>query len=132
MKYLLDTNICIYFLNQNKKIVRQLQKIPEADLAISLITVAELQFGAYNSTQIKSNLEKIRAFQNIVQSISLTTKITEKYAEIKAGLRKKGLPVDDFDILIGATAIVNGLTLITNNRQHFERLQGLSLENWTD
>jgi tRNA(fMet)-specific endonuclease VapC len=131
MKYLLDTDICIYFLKQNKKIVEKLQDTPEKDLAISVITVAELQFGAFNSKQTQNNLKKVEAFQDIVQTIILTPEITAEYARIKAELRQKGLPVADFDILIGATALVNGLILVTNNTQHFARLPNLPLENWS-
>jgi tRNA(fMet)-specific endonuclease VapC len=130
MKYLLDTDICVYFLNQNKKVVEKLQRLPEKDLAISVITVAELQFGAFNSEQIQNNLKKVEAFQNIIQTIMLTLEITTEYARIKADLRQKGAPIDDFDILIGATALVNGLILVTNNTQHFSRLPNLTLENW--
>ncbi|WP_411045011.1 PIN domain-containing protein [Treponema sp. TIM-1] len=60
MKYLLDTNICIYFLNQDKTIIERMNKIPVGDMAISIVTIAELQFGAFNSNKIKENLERIK------------------------------------------------------------------------
>ncbi|MDR2428253.1 MAG: PIN domain-containing protein [Candidatus Margulisbacteria bacterium] len=132
MKYLLDTNICIYFLNQNEKIVNKINKIADSDLAISIISLAELQFGAFNSQKIKSNLGKINAFQEALEIITLTPAITEKYADIKAMLRKTGQTVDDFDILIGATALVYDLILVTNNQQHFARMKKARLENWLE
>ncbi|GBR74200.1 toxin PIN domain [Candidatus Termititenax aidoneus] len=132
MKYLLDTNICIYFLNQNEKIVNKINKTSAADLAVSIISLAELQFGAFNSQKIKNNSKKITAFQEALEIITLTPAITEKYASIKAELHKTGQPVDDFDLLIGATAIVYDLILVTNNQQHFARMKEVQLENWLE
>ncbi|MCL2081310.1 MAG: type II toxin-antitoxin system VapC family toxin [Oscillospiraceae bacterium] len=130
MKYLLDTNICIYFLNKTEKIKEKIDKIPSDDISVSLITLAELQFGAYNSTHVQDNLRRVEFFEKTVQTVSLTSEITEEYARIKSKLRKSGRPVDDFDILIGATAIVGNLTLVTNNERHFAHMDGLRLENW--
>lgn len=130
MKYLIDTNICIYFLNNVPVIVDKLKCIPSDEIAISLITLAELQFGAYNSAKVESNLRRVGFLEETVNIVPLSTEVTRKYAEIKAELRKTGNPVDDFDILIGATAIANNLTLITNNTRHFSNMAGISLENW--
>jgi tRNA(fMet)-specific endonuclease VapC len=130
MKYLLDTNICIYFLNQDKTITEKMSKIPVDDLMISIVTIAELQFGAFNSNKIKENLERIRYIRSIIKVINLNMAITEEYAKIKSNLRKSGNTIDDFDILIGATAIVNNLTLVTNNQQHFNRIDNINIENW--
>jgi tRNA(fMet)-specific endonuclease VapC len=82
MSYLLDTNICIYYLNRKENIVSKIQQIPDSDISISIVTIAELQYGAYNSKRIQNNLEKINSFTEIVQTIPLTTEITDKYAEI--------------------------------------------------
>jgi tRNA(fMet)-specific endonuclease VapC len=130
MKYLLDTNICIYFLNGDKSITEKMNTIAITDMTISIVTVAELQFGAFNSNKIKENLERIKYLRNIIKTINLNTAITEEYAKIKANLRKSGNPIDDFDILIGATAIVNNLILVTNNELHFERIDNILIENW--
>jgi tRNA(fMet)-specific endonuclease VapC len=130
MKYLLDTDTCIYFLNREKSIVNKMNVIPVNDMAISIITIAELQFGAFNSHKIAENMERIKYLRSIINTINLNTKITEEYAEIKSNLRKSGAPIDDFDILIGATAIVNNLMLVTNNVQHFSRIKNITIENW--
>jgi tRNA(fMet)-specific endonuclease VapC len=130
MKYLLDTNICIYFLNQDKSITENMSKIFIADMATSIVTIAELQFGAFNSNKVKENLERIKYLRNIIKTINLNTAITEEYAKIKSSLRKSGNPIDDFDILIGATAIVNNLILVTNNELHFKRIDNIIIENW--
>jgi tRNA(fMet)-specific endonuclease VapC len=130
MKYLLDTNICIYFLNQDQSVTEKISKISADDMAISIITVAELQFGAFNSNKIKENLERITYLRNIMKTINLNAAITEEYAKIKSILRKSGNLIDDFDILIASTAIVNNLVLVTNNQQHFNRIDNLLTENW--
>jgi tRNA(fMet)-specific endonuclease VapC len=130
MKYLLDTNICIYFLNQDQSVTEKMGKISVDDMAISIITIAELQFGAFNSNKINENLERIKYLRNIMKTINLNTAITEEYAKIKSSLRKSGNLIDDFDILIGSTAIVNNLILVTNNQQHFDRIDNLLTENW--
>jgi tRNA(fMet)-specific endonuclease VapC len=92
-----------------------MNKIPIADMAISIITVAELQFGAFNSIKIDKNMERVKYLKDIMKTINLNTSITEEYARIKAKLRKSGCLIDDFDILIGSTAIVNNLILVTNS-----------------
>jgi tRNA(fMet)-specific endonuclease VapC len=130
MKYLLDTNICIYFLNQDQSVTEKMGKISVDDMAISIITIAELQFGAFNSNKINENLERIKYLRNIMKTININTAITEEYAKIKSSLRKSGNLIDDFDILIGSTAIVNNLILVTNNQQHFNRIDNLLTENW--
>jgi tRNA(fMet)-specific endonuclease VapC len=130
VKYLLDTNICVYFLNQDKKITEKMRGIPVGDMAVSIITIAELQFGAFNSSKPKENLERIRYIRGMIKTIALTVAITEEYAKIKSILRRSGNTVDDFDILIGSTAIANNLILVTNNLQHFNRMDNLIVENW--
>ena len=132
MRYLLDTNICIYFLNENANIVEKIGRLSNSEMAISIITLAELQFGAHNSSHVSRNLERIAFLTSTIAVLPLTSEITDRYAQIKALLRKIGQPVDDFDILIGATAIANSITLVTNNTQHFERMDGIVLENWME
>jgi tRNA(fMet)-specific endonuclease VapC len=130
MKYLLDTDICIYFLNRNTNVVEKMGCVNDSELAVSIITLAELQFGAYNSQRVQHNLERVAFLASSVTVLPLTPKVAELYAKNKAALRKAGNPVDDFDILIGTTAIANGLILVTNNEQHFIRMDGVVLENW--
>jgi tRNA(fMet)-specific endonuclease VapC len=130
MKYLLDTNICVYYLNQREPVVSTIARVDQGDLAISQITLAELQFGAHNSEHVQRNLERVSFLENSVQVLPLDSSVTLEFARMKAELRKAGTPIDDFDLFIGATAIVNGLTLVTNNTKHFQRLGNLSLENW--
>jgi tRNA(fMet)-specific endonuclease VapC len=130
MKYLLDTNTCIYFLNSDANIVEKIENLPESELAISIITLAELQFGAYNSGNVHRNLKRIAFLTASIPVLNLTPIITDCYGKLRTSLRKTGQTVDDFDILIGATAIVGNLILVTNNERHFEHMNEIVLENW--
>ncbi|MDR0819774.1 MAG: PIN domain-containing protein, partial [Oscillospiraceae bacterium] len=119
MKYLLDTDTCVYFLNRNEKVAERIGELVDGDAAISIITLAELQFGAYNSERVEQNLKRVEFLAQSAPILPLNETVTDCYARIKASLRKAGTPLADFDILIGATAIANNLTLVTNNDKHF-------------
>jgi tRNA(fMet)-specific endonuclease VapC len=94
--------------------------------------LAELQFGAHNSSHVENNMKRIEYFLDRVQLLELTPKTTDIYARIKASLRKSGNIIDDFDILIGATAIENSLTLVTDNERHFSRIEKIRIVNWLE
>jgi len=132
MSYLLDTNICIYFLKQHPGIIKRMEQCRDDEIAISIISLAELQFGAQNSSQVGNNIKRIEFFLERVQLLDLTPKTTDIFARIKASLRKSGNIIDDFDILIGATAIENDLTLVTDNERHFSRIEKIRMVNWLE
>jgi len=130
MSFLIDTNICIYFLKGMFDLVEKFDEIGIDNLYISEITIAELKFGAAKSEHpIKNKIvidELISKFNQIPIYKSL-----DIFAEEKARLQKNGNIVDDFDLLIGASAVANNMILVTNNEKHFKRLKGIQLENWT-
>jgi tRNA(fMet)-specific endonuclease VapC len=130
MSFLIDTNICICFLKGMFDLVEKFDEIGIDNLYISEITVAELKFGAAKSDHpIKNKIvieELISKFNQIPIYKSL-----DIFAEEKARLQKNGNIVDDFDLLIGATAVANNMILVTNNEKHFKRLNGIHIENWT-
>lgn len=97
---------------------------------ISEITLAELKYGALFSQKPKKHIEEIEKLLEFIRVIPITSSI-DLYAQEKARLRRAGMLIDDFDLMIGCTAISNDLTLVTNNTRHFNRLQGLKLEDWT-
>lgn len=130
MKYLLDTDICVYFLNRNKTIVDKIALLSIDDLAISSFNLTELLFGAYNSGHIKKNLERVYFFENMVEVLPFDRKAVENYAVIKSELKKQGKIIEDFDILIASVAVSNGITLVTNNVKHYKRIPNLKIENW--
>jgi tRNA(fMet)-specific endonuclease VapC len=96
---------------------------------LSEITVAELKFGAENSERKEHNRKIIDQFIQKFTVVPIFSCL-DIYAKEKARLRKKGIMVDDFDLLIGATALANGLTLVTNNSKHLGRLKEIEMENW--
>lgn len=99
-------------------------------LFISEITLAELKYGVAKSTSPERNNKALSNFLSGVQILPIFDAL-DTFAIEKAKLKKAGRPVDDFDLLIGASAIANGLIMVTNNEKHFKRLSGLKLENWT-
>jgi len=130
MRYLLDTNICIYFLKGKFDLVKVFDKIGFENLYVSEITIAELKFGAAKSDRPDSNKAVVDKLVNKFKQIPISSSL-DIFAAEKARLRKDGNIVDDFDLLIGSTAIYNEMTLVTNNEKHFIRLKNIQIENWT-
>ena len=130
-KYLLDTNICIYFLKGLFNLDKEIEKAGLSNCYVSEITIAELKFGAENSEHQEKNRKTVDLFLSTFTIIPIFNSL-DVYAKEKTRLRKKGFPLDDFDLLIGATAISNNLTLVTRNLSDFERLKDIELENWAD
>lgn len=129
-KYLLDTNICIYFLKGQFDLNKKIEEIGEENCLLSEITVAELKFGVENRVQKEKNRKNNDAFQAKFKILPVFPAL-DIYAKEKSRLKTKGKIVDDFDLLIGATAIHNNLTLVTRNVKDFNRLDGIIIEDWT-
>ncbi|VVT35648.1 MAG: type II toxin-antitoxin system tRNA(fMet)-specific endonuclease VapC [Imperialibacter sp.] len=129
MKYLLDTNICIYYMKGRFGLDAKFDSLDVDSLFISEITLAELKFGVAKSAKPSRNSKALDNFLSGIQILPIFDAL-DTFASEKARLRKEGRIVDDFDLLIGASAIANDLTLVTNNEKHFERLKGIKLENW--
>ena len=92
--------------------------------------MAELKFGVHNSKSPKKNQDALADFLTGVQIIPIFNAL-DLYASEKARLRKRGEPIDDFDLLIGVSSIANGMILVTNNESHFKRISNIEIENWT-
>lgn len=129
-KYLLDTNICIYFLKGEFDLDKKIEKAGLENCFVSEITIAELKYGVAKSTHISKNQEVLETFQNMFTILPIFTSL-DIYAKEKARLKKKGKVLDDFDLLIGATAIANNLILVTRNVSDFERIEEITIEDWT-
>lgn len=129
VKYLLDTNIIIDHLRGRNLIG---DKIIEKGCAISVITLAELLYGAHKSDDPQQSLfatyDLLESFGFHIEVISEAA--AQEFAEMKAVLEKAGQRLEDFDLLIAATAKVSGLILVTKNTKHFERVEGLKLFQW--
>ena len=130
-KYLLDTNICIHFLADEYNIKEKIEKAGLENCFVSEITIAELKFGAENSQNKEKNRKVIDEFTKRFSIIPIYNSL-DIYALEKAKLRRKGKPLDDFDLLIVATAIANNFILVTRNVSDFDRLDGIEIKNWVD
>jgi tRNA(fMet)-specific endonuclease VapC len=130
MIYILDTNICIYLLNGNKKIEAKIKSIGIYSIAITNTVLAELYFGAYNSAKVKDNLSRIDEFRKNLTVIQEDAESSRLFGKIKAELKISGNLIDDFDILIASIALANDCTIVTNNENHFKRIKNLPLVNW--
>jgi tRNA(fMet)-specific endonuclease VapC len=128
--FLLDTDTIIYSLKGNETVLQHLGDHRYDPLRICMITLLELYYGAYKSEKVTSNLAKVRRIENAFDVIEVDFSIGETFGMMKAELETKGTPLDDFDLIIAACALANNLTLVTNNEKHFQRIEGLKLENW--
>ena len=128
-QYLLDTNICIYLFKGQYDLAEKIEGIGLSNCFLSEITIAELKYGAENSHFPEKNAEKIFQIQQQLTVIPIFNSL-DVYAREKARLRNSGKILDDFDLLIGATAIFNNLILVTRNVSDFDRLIGIEIENW--
>ena len=128
-KYLLDTCVCISMFRNEGKVRETLQKVGIENCYISEITVAELYFGLAKSTDKKRKLEDIKEVQHLFRVIPAYSSFKE-YGEIRHSLEHTGQRVEQFDLLIGATALHHKMTLVTSNVKHFERMEELVIENW--
>ncbi|MBP8851043.1 MAG: type II toxin-antitoxin system VapC family toxin [Breznakibacter sp.] len=129
MKYLLDTNICIHLFRGKFNLNLKLESVGLENCAISEITLAELVFGAENSSNPKKNSEIIDRFIKQVTILPIYDTI-KLYGVEKARLRKNGTQISDFDLLIGCTAVEKELIMVTENHQEFERISNIIIENW--
>jgi tRNA(fMet)-specific endonuclease VapC len=129
-QYLLDTNICIYFIKGRFELDKRFRQVGPENCFISEITLAELLFGVMHSEQKEKNRAVLDLFLSKVKVIPIFHAL-ECYAEEKSRLRKLGQPIADFDLLIAASAVTHGLILVTNNTRHFKGIRKISLEDWT-
>ncbi len=131
MKYLIDTNICVYYIKGLFHLQEKFAEIRAENLYISEITIAELKYGIENSSKKQENKKTVDKFINSIQVVPIIGSL-DIYAKEKAKLKKKGRLIDDFDLLIGSSAIANDMVLVTRNVKHFNRLSEINIENWVD
>lgn len=129
MQYLLDTNICVHFLRGRFSLKAKLEAVGVDVCAISEITLAELVFGAENSNDPEKNHNLVNRFSELVSVLPIHYSIG-RYGREKARLRRSGMMIGDFDLLIGCTAIDHGLVMVTENIGEFSRIEGIRIENW--
>ena len=131
MKFLLDTDTCIYALKGNATVLDRLLSRSRADVAVSVITEAELRTGAAKSSSPVKTSHLLENFLRPLAVVEFTSADATTYAQIRAKLERAGTPIGPLDTLIAAQAISRKLVLVTNNEREFGRVPGLRLENWS-
>jgi len=133
VRYLLDTNICIYIAKKRPpEVYRRLSELSVGDVGMSLITFGELRFGAEKSQHQKAALEKLSRLTDYIPVIEPTAQTAEKYGMIRFYLEKSGQPIGNNDLWIAAHALSLNTILVTNNSKEFIRVPDLLVENWVN
>lgn len=131
MRYLLDTNACISYINGRAPRLRDMfHSKAFSEIVVSSITKAEMYFGSQKSQRPeRSRAEQDEFFQSI-DSLPFDDDAAEEYGSIRAYLERRGTPIGPHDMLIAAIARANGLIVVTHNTRHFSRIPGLNVEDW--
>ena len=131
MKYMLDTNICIYVIGHKpEQVIRRFLQYDPYDLCVSSITYGEMMHGVEKSTARERNRLACLAFLSAISVLDFDARAAEEYGKIRADLERKGTLIGPMDLLIAGHAKAEGLILVTNNTREFIRVDGLMLENW--
>ena len=132
MKYMMDTNICIYAIKSKpESVIRKILSQNPEDLCISVVTYAELMHGVEKSQAVEKNRIAMSLFLSAITVLDFDGEAAEAYGQIRAELERKGTPIDPMDLLIAGHARSQGLILVTNNTREFARVTGLRIEDWT-
>jgi tRNA(fMet)-specific endonuclease VapC len=131
MKFLLDTDICIYALKQHRVVLSHLLSQSRSEVAISVITEAELRTGAAKGEAPAKTVRLVENFLRPIDIVEFTSDDALAYASVRAKLERSGTPIGPFDTLIAAQAVARKLVLVSNNEREFGRVAGLQMENWT-
>ncbi|OGT46648.1 MAG: plasmid maintenance protein [Gammaproteobacteria bacterium RIFCSPHIGHO2_12_FULL_41_20] len=131
LRYLLDTNICIYIAKQKPVgVLQHFEKLVVGEMAMSAITYGELLYGVGKSHHPKKARDILEELSNLISPLPLTVKAGEYYGHIRPILEKKGKPIGNNDLWIAAHALALEVVLVTNNSKEFSRIPGLKLANW--
>lgn len=128
--YILDTDICIYWLKGNDRIEKKIMQVGLSAIRITVITECELFYGALKSAKKEKNLAVIEELKSKINTLHTTEGVSYIYGKLKSELGNKGQAIDDADLLIASIALSNTAILVTNNISHFKRIPGLKIENW--
>ena len=127
--YVLDTDWAIEYLHARQKVVRRLRDLFDEGLELSAITLAELYEGVYSSRDPQNDEQDLNDFLRGVAVLGVDESVCRIFGKERGRLRSVGTLIGDFDLLIGATALRHDAILLTNNRKHFDRIEGLRIES---
>lgn len=131
MRFLLDTNICIYLLKNKYGIRERIIDVGCDNCCISEISIAELYYGASKSGRKEEQVKDIDFLTNLFNVLPIDMSL-ETYGDIKADLETQGMRIDDFDLLIGASAVFSDMVIVTENIKHFDRIPNIRIEKWVE
>lgn len=131
MKFLLDTDTCIYAMKQNAVVLAHLLAQSREDVAVSAITEAELRSGAAKSASAAKTLRLVENFLRPLAILDFTSSDAVSYALVRSKLERSGTPIGPLDTLLAAHAVARKLVLVSNNEREFTRVAGLHVQNWT-
>jgi tRNA(fMet)-specific endonuclease VapC len=130
-EYLLDTNICIAFLNhKDARLRKRLERESPDNLKLSAVVKAELWYGARDAARVAENLTKLGQFFSAFESLPFDDAAAQHYAVLRVHLKRAGMPIGGNDMLIAATALAHDVTLVTRDSDEFVRVAGLRVESW--
>lgn len=133
MRYMLDTNICIYAIKHKpEQVFIRLQEHDPIDICISSVTYAELVHGVEKSKAVEKNRVALALLLANIEIMKFDSLAAESYGKIRADLEKAGTPIGPLDLMIAGHAKALGYTVVTNNTKEFERVKELILENWAE
>ena len=129
--YLLDTSICVFLFREHREVTQKLNAIGFHRCFITDVVLAELRYGAFKSDYVEDNLKLIDDFVQKVQVLPFADSIDE-YAQEKVRLKNAGTPIEEFDLLIGVTAVAEDMIMVTENVKDFQNIQDIQIENWIE
>ena len=127
MRYLVDTDWAIDYMHGNQQVIQRFDDLSQEGTGLSIISLAELYEGVVRARDRGDAEQGLQSFLDDVEVLQLDDGVCRKFADERARLRAAGNLIQDLDLLIGSTAMCYGLTLLTNNRRHFQRMQGLEI-----
>lgn len=127
MRYLADTDWVVHALHGNRAVIRRLDELADEGIGISIVSIAELYQGVFYSTDPQGNELRLLEFLSGYDVVQIDDDICREFARARGRLKAAGTLIGDLDVLIGCTALRHGLTLLSNNRRHFQRLEGLNI-----
>ena len=131
MRYLLDANACIDYLNARyPSVAERIRAADPEDLCLSSVVVAELRYGAEKSARKKDNHAKLDVLTSEIQCVDFDLEAARAFGRVRTALEKQGKPIGPYDMMIGAHALHLGCVLVTDNVREFHRIEGLTVENW--
>lgn len=133
LKYMLDTNICIYIANQRPlHILSRFEELVIGEACMSTVTYGELYFGAQKSQHSQKNTTILQEIANFIPPLPIPTDAGKHYGQVRSKLEQKGTPIGNNDIWIAAHALSLNVILVTNNVKEFKRIPHLHIENWAE